>query len=90
MGLLQRLGPGVDITIVIMLSLPAEGARIGPGFDNKVVGFLEPFPVVMGRRIVGKALAASAADEAGNQASMGNHVDHRQLFCHAQWVVTYG
>jgi hypothetical protein len=66
MRLLQGLGPRVDITIVEMLSLPAEWARIGPGFNDKVVGFLEPFPVVVGRGIVGKALAPSAPDETGN------------------------
>ena len=44
--MLQGLGPRVDITIVKMLSFPAEWARIGPGFNNKVVGFLEPFPEI--------------------------------------------
>ena len=63
-GLLVGAHPGVDVAVVVVLALPAEGAGIGPRLDNEVVGFLESFAVEDGRGVVGYALASAAAHEA--------------------------
>ena len=72
---LQRTRPGVDVAVVVVLALPAEGAGIGPGLDDEVVGLLVALPVVGRLGVVRERFAAGAADPAGDQAAFGDHVD---------------
>ena len=58
-----------------MLTLPAERAGGGPGLDDEVVRLLEALPVEGGLGVVRDALAAAAADPAGDQPTLGDHVD---------------
>ena len=85
--LLQRAGPGIDVAVVVVLALPAEGAGLGPGFDDEVVRLLVALPVVGGGGVVRETLAAGAAHPAGDQASAGDHVDLRQRLRQPERVV---
>jgi len=84
--LLDRLGPGIDVAIFVMLALVPPGPIPGPGLENEVVGFVEALTVVGRIDIVGDLLAAGATHPAGHQAAAGNHVDDRQLLGQAQGV----
>src|SRR4029453_8071726 len=44
-GLLERYRPRVDHAMLIVGSLPAEGAGLGPRLDDQVVRFLEALAV---------------------------------------------
>ena len=90
MRLLVGARPGVDVAVVVVLALPAEGAGLGPGLDDEVVGFLEALPVVGRRRVVGDALASGAADPAGDEAAAGDHVDDGELLDQPEGVVPDG
>ena len=90
MGFLIGAHPGIDMAILEMLALPAEGAGSRPGFDDKLVGFLKPLPVIGRGGIVGDAFPARAAHPAGHQAAAGNHIDHGKLLHQPQGVVPDG
>src|SRR5215467_3332504 len=62
--------PGIDDTIMIMLALPAEGARRGPGFDDQVVRFLKALAVISRIGIRGDAFNPSATHKAGDNAAI--------------------
>ena len=79
-GLLQRHRPGVHHAVLVVPALEAEGAGLGPGADDQVVRLLEALAVVGRVDAGGELLLAAAAHEAGDQAALGNHVDHGQLF----------
>ena len=54
------------------------------------MGLLEALPVEVGRSVVGVAFPATAADEAGDQAAIGDHVDHGKLLGQPEGVVPDG
>ena len=89
-GFLQRYLEGVHHSEVVVLALPAEGARRCPRLENQVVGFLESLPVVHGVGIGGPGLGAAASDEARHQSPAGDHVNLGQLLSQAQGVVVDG
>ena len=72
---LERPRPGVHVAVLVVLTLPAEGAGCGPGLDHEVVRLLEAFPVEGGLGVVRDAFAPTAADPAGDQPTLGDHVD---------------
>ena len=88
--LLEGSRPWVDVTVLVMLALPAEGAGGGPGLDDELVGLLEPLPVVGRRRVVGHALPTGSPHPAGDQSTAGDHVDHRELFHQPERIVPDG
>src|SRR5437867_512416 len=87
MGLLQGSGPRIHIAIVIMFALPAEGAGRGPRFDDEVMRFFKALPVVVGWGIMGNALSAAATHETRDQATVGDHVNHRQLLSQPERII---
>ena len=75
------------MAVVEVFALPAEGAGGGPSFHDQFVGFLETLPVVVRFYVMGYAFTSGATHPAGNQPSVGNHVDHGQLLNQPQGVV---
>ena len=90
MRLLQRHLEGVDHPEVVMVALPAEGPRRGPGFEHQVVGFLKAFPVVQRVGVGSQAFHAGAAHEPGHQPPAGNHINLRQFLGQPDRVVKDG
>ena len=86
MGFLDGQHPGVDDAVVVETAFEAEGAGLGPAFDDQVVGFLEAVAVFGGVDAGLEGFDGAAADEAGNQASVGVAVQHRQFLGHADGV----
>ena len=72
---------------MIVLALPAERARRGPGLDDEVVRLLEALAVEMRRCVVGDALTPAATHETRHQATVGDHVDHGQLLGQPQGII---
>ena len=70
-GLLHGHDPRVDHAVLIMLSLVPEGARLGPAFDDEVVGFFEPLPVLGGVDACLQGFDGPAADEPRNDPAAG-------------------
>ena len=87
MRLLHRQRPRVDDSVLVVAALPAEGSGTGPGRDDQVVGLFKALAVVGRVDAGGELLGAAAADEAGDEAAAGDHVDHGQLFGQADRVV---
>src|SRR4029450_12899510 len=67
--------------------LPAEGAGRGPRFNNEVVRLFKALPVEVGWSIMGDALSATATHETRDQATVGNHVNHRQLLGQPERII---
>ena len=78
MRLLERLGPGIHVAILIMFALPAKRPRCCPGLDNEVVGLLKALSIIMRWCIVGHTFTPAAAHKSRHQAAIRNHVDHGQ------------
>ena len=78
--LLQWHGPWVHHAMLIMRAFPTERTRLGPDLGDQIVRFLKPFPVIGRIDARGELFLPAAPDEARNQPSLGDHVDHRQLF----------
>src|ERR1051325_5843287 len=76
--LLQRRRPRIDHAVVVVVALVAEGPGLGPRLDDDVVRFLEALAVVRRVHAGGELLLAAAAHEAGDEAALRHHVDHRQ------------
>ena len=74
MGFLQGHLERVNHPEVVVLALPAEGARGGPSLDYQVMRFFESFPVVEGVDVRGQAFHAGATDEARHHSTVGDHV----------------
>ena len=90
MGLLVGAHPGVHVSVVVVLALPAEGSGVGPCLDNEVMRFLESLAVEYGRGVVGYALASAAAHEAGDEPAVADHVYHGKLLGEPEGVVPDG
>src|SRR5262249_40443466 len=64
MRLLERRCPRIDVAEVKMLPLPAKRARLGPGLDNQILGFLKGLPILRPSNIYGKMLETHSAHQA--------------------------
>ena len=73
-----------------MLALPAEGSRSGPDLHQEVVSLFEALPVEERVDVGGEALDAGAADESGDEAPAGDHVDLGQFLGQTLRVVEHG
>ena len=87
MWFLKRNGPGIDDAVLVMGAFPTEGAGFGPDLRDQVMRFLEPLAVEGRVHACRQLLLSAAADETGHQTALGNHIDHRQLFGHADRIV---
>ena len=47
-GFLHGHNPRIDHPVLVVLSLVPERARLGPAFDDQVVGLFKPFPILGG------------------------------------------
>ena len=79
--------PGVDLPVVVILALVAEGARLRPALNDQVVGFLEAVTVLWRSDAALQGLHGSAAHEAGYDPPAGDAVQHGDFFGHADGVV---
>src|SRR5712691_8199156 len=86
-GLLQRQGPRVDDTKLIVVPLPPERPWLRPELDDEIVGLLEPLPVVGRIHVIGELFRTPAAHKARHQTALGDHVDHPQLFGNLDRIV---
>ena len=68
-GSLEGNGPGIDHRELIVVTLPAERARLSPRLDHEVVALLETLPVERRVGVVGELLVAAASHDAGNQTA---------------------
>ncbi len=66
--------------MLVVRALPAERPFARPRRDNQIVRLLEAFAVVGGVDAVRELLLTAAADKAGDEPALRDHVDHRQLF----------
>ena len=89
-GLLQRHRPRIDDAVLVMRALPAERTLAGPRCDDQIMRLLEALAVVGRIDAGGERLLATAAHDAGNQAALRDHVDHRQLLGEPDRVLGQG
>ena len=80
MRLLDGQHPGVHVPEVEMFALIPERAGLGPRLDDKVDALFKVLAVKGRVGVIGELFATRAADPAGDQAAIGNQVDHGQLF----------
>ena len=71
------------MAIMEVLAFVTPGAFFGPGLQNKVMGFIEHFPVIGWVGVIKKLLAAGTPHPTGDQPTFGNTIDSRQLFSHS-------
>src|SRR5262249_56034103 len=69
MRLLQGQAPRVDVPEVVVASLPAEGPRLRPAFQDQVVTLLEAPAVVDGIRVGQPGIDADAPTEAAETSA---------------------
>src|SRR5216683_7121114 len=85
--LLERNGPGVDHAVLVARPLEPEGPRLRPRANDQLVRLLEALTIVSGVDARRELLLATAADEARDEAALGDHVDHGKLFGQAHGIV---
>src|SRR5215813_30667 len=84
-GLLHGQHPGVDRPVLVVLPLIAERPGRGPAFDDEIVGFLKPSPVLRGVNAGLQGLDGSPAHKALYDPSAGIARHHRALSGQPCW-----
>ena len=86
-GFLHGQHPRIDHPVLIILSLVPEGTRLGPAFNDEVVGLLEPFPVLGGVDPSLEGLDSPSPNKPGYDPAPGITIKHGHLFGHSDGVV---
>ena len=86
MRLLDGQHPGIDVTEVEVFALIPERTGLGPRLDDKIDPLFKVLAVKGRVGVIGKLFAARAADPAGDQAAIGDQVDHGQLFSQSEGI----
>src|SRR2546428_1095601 len=58
-------------------------------FVNNVIGFFEAFAAGEGVNVVGDVLKGHTADDASDEATTGEAVEHGKLFCRLHWMTQW-
>src|SRR5262245_59488967 len=81
MRLLHRLWPAVDVAQLRVLAVEGERLFLRPGAHDELVGFAVLVAGDSGDLSVAEVGVHRGADgKTGNQASAGDHVEHREFF----------
>src|SRR6516162_7919500 len=89
MWLLIGQDPRIDVAVVEMLTFPPERTGTRPRRDHHIMRFVEVFAIVSGVGIIEDLLTSGATNPSGNQPSLGDEVDHRQLLSHSQRMLEH-
>ena len=87
MGSLVGARPEIDVLVAVMLAVECEGAGLGPRPDDQIVRLVKPLVAEgrVGHRCV--VFGAEPADETGDEAALGEVVEHREFFGDGDRVV---